>query len=261
MPCQAQLPDKQQTMTEEKRISPWIVGVVDTLVGARVILGTNIPHRNRLAVILMDTALETACRAFLKHRKRIALSDAHRHRDNLVKAVRGNLKEIDDVVWESINYYYEEIRNDLYHQSAGKTITDASLLDYQDTVEFVIGRALDMSVAPMVLAELEKLKISEGNNTPELGAVATPRLRGVSDRIEKVIVGVATVQPQNVDALNEFFKREGDPLRLKPTEFTNIVARNSGSKRFFYYSKEQKVWGLSSAGQFKLSQIGSTEET
>jgi hypothetical protein len=96
-------------MTEEKRISPWIAGVVDTLVGARVILGTNIPHRNRLAVILMDAALETACRAFLKHRKRIALSDAHRHRDNLVKAVRGNLKEIDDVVWESINYYYEVI--------------------------------------------------------------------------------------------------------------------------------------------------------
>src|SRR5262249_13777500 len=155
--------------------------------------------------------------------KRIALSDAHRHRDNLVKAVRSNLKEIDDVVWESINYYYEEIRNDLYHESAGKTITDASLLDYQDTVEFVIGRALDMSVAPMVLVELEKLKISESNNTPELGSVARPRLRGVSDRVEKVIVAVATVQPQNVDGLNEFFKREGDSLRLKPAEFTNIV--------------------------------------
>jgi hypothetical protein len=135
------------------------------------------------------------------------------------------------------------------------------LLDYQDTVEFVIGRALDISVAPMVLSEVEKLRISDGTNPSELGAVATPKLRGITDRVEKVIVGVSAVQPQSVDALNEFFKREGDSLRLKPAEFTNIVARNSGSKRFFYYSKEQKSWGLSSAGQFKLSQIGSTEET
>jgi hypothetical protein len=248
-------------MTEEKRTSPWIAGVVDTLVGARIILGTNIPHRNRLAVILMDTAFETACRAYLKHRKKIKLTDAHRNRDTLVKAVHGNLKEIDVAVWDSLNYYYEEIRNDLYHESAGKTITDASLLDYQDTVEFVIGRAFEVSVSPMVSAELEKLKISDAANAPDFGSVATPGLHGVSDRVDKVIVGVATAQPQNVNALNEFFKREGDSLRLKPAEFTNIVARNSGSKRFFYYSKEQKVWGLSSAGRFKLSQIGSTEET
>ncbi len=248
-------------MTEEKRLSPWITGVVDTLVGARVIVGTRIPHRNRLAVILMDTAFETACRAFLKHKKKIPLSEVHRHRDNLVKAVRGNLKDIDDAVWDSIDYYYQEIRNDLYHQSAGKTITDSSLLDYQDTVEFVIGRALDISVASMVLSEVEKLRICESANTPELGAVITPKLRGITDRVEKVIVGVAVVQPQNADVLNEFFKREGDSLRLKPMDFTNIVARNSGSKRFFYYSKEHKSWGLSSAGQFKLSQIGPTEET
>jgi hypothetical protein len=248
-------------MTEEKRPSPWITGVVDTLVGARVICGTKIPHRNRLAVILMDTAFETACRAFLKHKKKITLNEGHRNRDNLVKTVRGNLKDIDDAVWDSIDYYYQEIRNDLYHQSAGKTITDSSLLDYQDTVEFVIGRALDISVAPMVVFEVEKLRASESISTPELGTVLTPKLRGVTDRVEKVIVGIATVKPQSVGVLNEFFKREGDSLRLKPAEFTNIVARNTGSKRFFYYSKEHKNWGLSSAGQFKLSQIGSTEET
>jgi len=247
-------------MTEEKRLSPWIVGLVDTLVGARVILATTIPHRNRLAVILMDTAFETACRAFLKHKKKIKLNDAHRNRDTLVKATRGNLKQIDDGVWESINYYYEEIRNDLYHESAGKTITDEALLDYQDTVEFVISHAFDVSVASMVLAELEKLKASESSSLPELKTITAPSLRGITDRMDKVIVAVAAVQPHNSGDLNEFFKREGDPLRLKPTEFTNLLAKNSGSKRFFYYSKEHKTWGLSSAGQFKLSQIASTEQ-
>ena len=247
-------------MTDQKRVSPWIAGIVDTLVGARVLLGTTIPHRNRLAVILLDTAFETACRAFLKQKKRIKLTDAHRTRETLVKATRGNLKDIDDAVWESVAYYYEEIRNDLYHESAGKTITDTALLDYQDTIEFVIGRALDVSIGTMVAAEVEELKKAAVAEPVQLGAVATPSLRGVSNRIDKVILGVAAVQPQSVDTLNEFFKREGDSLRLKAAEFTNIVARNSGSKRFFYFSKEQKAWVLSSAGQFKVSQIGSAEE-
>lgn len=247
-------------MTEHKRISPWIAGIVDTLVGARVLLGTSIPHKNRLAVILMDTAFETACRAFLKHKKKIKLTDAHRSRETLVKATRGNLKDIDGAVWDSVNYYYEEIRNDLYHESAGKTITDASLLDYQDTVEFVIGRALDVAIAPMVTAEVEKLKQTSSIDASQAGAVATPGLRGISDRISKVVVGVAAVQPRGAEDLNEYFKREGDSLRLKPEEFTSLVARNSGSKRFFYYSKQQKTWQLSAAGQFKLSEISSRGE-
>lgn len=251
---------ERQTVTDQKRISPWIAGIVDTLVGARVLLGTNIPHRNRLAVILMDTAFETACRAFLKHKKRVKLTDAHKSRETLIKTTRGNLKDIDDAVWENVAYYYEEIRNDLYHESAGKTITDAALLDYQDTVEFVVGRALDVSVSPMVSAEIERLKQTAALEASQVGAVAAPGLRGISDRISKVVVGVAAVHPSSAEDLNEYFKREGDSLRLKPAEFTNLLARNSGSKRFFYYSKQQKTWQLSAAGQFKLSEISSRGE-
>lgn len=247
-------------MTEDKRASPWIAGIVDSLVGARVLLLTDIPHKNRLAVILMDTAFETACRTFLKHKKKIKLTDAHKTRDTLVKTTRGNLKDVDDAVWDSINYYYEEIRNDLYHESAGKTITDSAVLDYQDTVEFVISRAFEISVGPIVSTELEKARQTDVSSALTLGSVAKPAVRSVSDRVSKVIIGISSVQPRNAEALNDFFKREGDSLRLKPEEFTNIVARNSGSKRFFYFSKEQKVWTLSAAGQFKLSQIGSTEE-
>jgi DNA-directed RNA polymerase subunit F len=248
-------------VTDKKKVSPWVPGIIDTLVGARVLLGTTIPHRNRLAVILMDTAFETACRAFLKHRKRFKLTDAHRSRETLVKATRGNLKDIDDAVWESIAYYYEEIRNDLYHESAGRTITDTALLDYQDTVEFVIGRALNESIDKMVSAEAEELRKATVAEPVQLGAVVTPGLRDVSNRVDKVIVGIAAIQPRSAEELNEYFKREGDGLRVKAADFTNIVARNRGSKRFFYYSKEQKTWMLSAAGHFKLSQIGSTEAT
>jgi hypothetical protein len=53
------------------------------------------------------------------------------------------------------------------------------------------------------LSEVEKLRIFEGTSTPDLGAVVTPKLRGVTDRVDKVVVGVATVQPQSVEALKE----------------------------------------------------------
>jgi hypothetical protein len=80
------------------------------------------------------------------------------------------------------------------------------------------------------------------------------------ERVEKMIVAVAKVNPRSHEEVNEYFKREGDTLRVKAGAFTDIVARNSGSKRFFYYSREQKVWTLSAAGQFKLSQLAHRED-
>jgi hypothetical protein len=86
-------------------------------------------------VILIDSAFETACRAFLQHKAKIKLGDSHKHRDNLISTMKSKLKEIDSEVWDNINFYYEEIRCDFYHQSAGKTITETAVLDYRDTVE------------------------------------------------------------------------------------------------------------------------------
>jgi hypothetical protein len=57
-------------------ISPWLRGIIDTLVGARLISQSAIPHRNRLAVILFDSAFETSCRAYLTHKAKIKLSDS-----------------------------------------------------------------------------------------------------------------------------------------------------------------------------------------
>ena len=248
----------ETNVSRDQKASPWISGVVDTLVGARFLMGTQIPHRNRLALILMDSALETACRAFLRHRKKIKLADAHEHRDALVKVVRQNLKDVDPEVWDNLNYYYTEIRNDLYHESAGKTVTDIALLEYQDTVEFVINKAHEVQIGPMVSAELDRIRKAGNEPTPnaeETGAVPLPELRYVPGKVEKVLVAVAAVQPKGAKEINEFFKKEGDGLRVRPEEFTGIVARNTGSKRFFYFSREQKSWGLSSAGQFKLSQL------
>ncbi len=210
----------------------------------------------------MDSAFETACRAFLRHKLKMKLDENHQHRENLVKVVRNNLKDIDSEVWDNISYYYTEIRNDLYHQSAGKTVTDIALLDYQDTVEFVIGRALELSVGQMAITEFDNvIRLEKESPGESPGAVSQKvRLGTLSDRVDKLIVAVAAIQPHSAAEVNEYFKREGDSLRLKPEEFGGMVARNRGSKRFFYYFKEQKCWVLSAAGKFKLGQFGKSED-
>ena len=58
-------------------VSPWLRGIMDTLVGAELLRLSAIPHRNRLAVILIDSAFETACRSYLQHKAKIKLSDSH----------------------------------------------------------------------------------------------------------------------------------------------------------------------------------------
>jgi hypothetical protein len=242
-------------MTTAKQ-RPWIAGIVDTFVGAQILMRTSIPHRNRLAVILIDSGFETACRAYLHHVAKVKPDEAHRNRENVVKAVRGFLKEIDNDVWENINFYYTDIRNDFYHQTANKTITDVAILDYLDAVIFVVDTAFKIGVGQLVADALSvAAKELELKAPLEVAAPSLPRLRTIVKDVDKVLIGVASATPRNADELNDYFKREGEKLRLKNDAFTNIVARNSGSKNLFYYSREEKLWKLSGLGEFRLKEL------
>lgn len=235
------------------KTSPWVRGIVDTLVGAALIRNSAIPTRNRLVVILVDTAFETACRAFLKYHLRIKLDQNHAHRETLVKTVKAKLQDIDQEVWDNIDYYYTEIRCDFYHQSAGKTLTDTDLLDYQETVEFVIDRAFGISIGDLVRAAQEALP--EGSTTPQTDIPEGVSIHQVDDDRDKVLVAVAFTSPESVEEINAYFKREGEKLRLKPKDLTGILARNSGTKRYFFYNRKTRRWELSGLGKFRLKQL------
>lgn len=239
------------------KISPWLPGVIDTLVGAAVIRGSAIPSRNRLAVILIDSAFETACRAFLQYKARVKLADNHKHRENLVSTVRSKLPDIDEAVWDSINFYYAEIRCDFYHQSAGKTITDVAILDYAETVEFVINKAFDIEVGQMMTAAVAQLE-QDGRPAREGAAdslLSLPSLPQVKGGVNKMILAVAQLSPKAVDQVNEFFRKQGEPTRMTREQFIGLVGRNSSTKRFFYYDQQRKVWQLSALGRVKLQQL------
>ncbi len=237
------------------KTNPILLGIIDTFVGAELIRQSQIPHRNRLSVILIDSAFETACRAYLQYVVKIKLADAHKHRETLIKTVKSHLKSIDEQVWKDIDYYYTDIRCNFYHQSAGKTITDVSFLDYRDTVEFVINEAFSIKVADLVGQEVSKLATAQ--SAASVGTVKQKRLpiSLFANKADKVLIAVDALTPKSSDEINEFFKQEGESLRLKGDDFIGIVGRHSGTKKFFYFDKDSKQWKLSGLGKFKLSQL------
>lgn len=240
-------------------MSPWLSGLIDTLVGAELLRGSAIPHRNRLAVILIDSAFETACRSFLQHKAKIKLDENHKHRDKLISTMKSKLSGIDSEVWDNINFYYEDIRCDFYHRSAGKTIIDTSVLDYRDTVEFVIDTAFGTKVRPIVEEQLVVAQTSDIADESAGDSRPTIHVVDARDRTTKVLIAVATVAAKSVDDVNGFFKREGESLRLKPGEFTTILARNSGSKKLFYFDRDERCWKLSKLGRKKLDDASHEE--
>jgi len=238
----------------DHKLSPWLRGIIDTLAGAHLIRSSQIPTKNRLVVILVDTAFETACRSFLKHKAMITLDKNHSHRDVLVKTVRAKLSDIDEEVWKNIDYYYTELRCDFYHQSAGKTLTDTDLLDYQETVEFVIDRAFGIQTQQLVRAEWERLEANKVPPDAKDGEFVVP-IHQFPAKKDKILIAVASLNPGTVEEVNDWLKRAGDSLRLKKDDFTSIVARNSGTKKFFFYNRETRRWELSGLGKFRLQQL------
>ena len=117
---------------------------------------------------------------------------------------------------------------------------------------FVIDRAFSLKTADLVQAALGKAMLVGAPERPEEVPIS---LAGIATKVDRVLAGVATIKPRNVEELNTFFKKEGVSLRLSRDEFTSIVARNRGSKNFFYFNKDLKRWELSALGRFRLPNV------
>ncbi|RJP28011.1 MAG: hypothetical protein C4533_05910 [Candidatus Omnitrophota bacterium] len=227
---------------------PWLRGIIDTLTAANLIKHSKIEHRNRLVVILLDSALEIAFRSFLKRIKRIQLSEAHKHRENLVKAVQNNIS-FDAEVWDSINYYYEDIRCDFYHTSSDKTLTDKSLETYIELVEFVINSLLNIKCRDFILKPSEVMT-TEGASKDQEKPIYFGDLK--SD-LEVFLVGVDKYNPSSLTELLEHLKKEGVRKKFTYKQFNNCVGANY--RHLFYYDKSTKRWNLSSEGLRKLRSL------
>jgi hypothetical protein len=239
-------------MTNGGERKPWLEGIIDTLVGARFLLQSAIPHRNRLAVILLDSAFETGCRTYLRNVAKVKLEEAHKHRDNLMKLVQAKLSGIDTDVWNSLDYYYDEIRNDFYHVSASKTLTESAVLDYEETVQFILDKAFSAKMKDIVET---RIKSAVHTESPIPDSQQEVNWGKTLTRTERILAAVAAISPRKVDEVNSYLKKQGIALRINANDFTNTVARNTGSRNLFFFDRDQKRWGLSALGKFKLASL------
>lgn len=233
-------------MSEIKQ--PWLRGIIETLTAANLIKHSKIEHRNRLIVILLDSALEISFRNFLKRNKNIKLSEQHKHRENLVKTVKDNTS-FDQKVWDLINYYYEDIRCDLYHSSSDKTLTDTSLDDYSELVEFVIDTLFSIKSRECILEPKEVIEENEIKKEND-NQIYFSNLK--SD-LEIFLVGVDKCKPSSFTELNEYLKKEGARKRFTSKQFNNCSRVNY--RHLFYHDKSMKKWNLSSEGLRRLREI------
>lgn len=203
----------------------------------------------------MDSAFETACRAYLKYIVRIKLDEAHKQRKNLVKVVKYKLTSIDKAVWKKIDYYYEEIRNDLYHQTSSLTIPDNQLHEYVKMVKLFIDTAFSIKCDKIVASRTRSFNTEKGSNKSQTNIPQASLLLSLPKKKDKMVLAVAHLQPRSVNEVNVFFKTQGDRTKITATEFTSILGRNKGSMKYFFFDKVTKSWHLSEPGKRKLEQF------
>jgi hypothetical protein len=125
-------------------------GIVDALRCVGMIRSSNLPTRNRLAFLTLDSTLEISMRLFLRYRKGVTLDPVkHRSRYVLLGMVKKKLK-LEDALWDQLTYCYDGIRCPLYHEASDMTLTDVMLDDFQETVAFLITEMFRIDAASAI---------------------------------------------------------------------------------------------------------------
>jgi hypothetical protein len=93
-------------------------------------------HKNRFALILLDSCLEIAFRDYLAHVKNIKFDRKQFTRAALIDAMKKN-SQIPDDMWKSIDYFYE-LRCSLIHELATPEIIESDIEDFREIVSTVL---------------------------------------------------------------------------------------------------------------------------
>lgn len=122
--------------------SPWMRGIIDSFSCFKLLDSSGLESKNRINLIILDSTLEILFKNYLLFVKKFKKKDIPSIRKDLHKIVKKHSK-IKTETWEKIEYYYD-IRNDLYHETTGKTITDSGAKEFhdlvEDTVEILFGK-------------------------------------------------------------------------------------------------------------------------
>ena len=148
-PIKARLKSKNTRKKGKSRVLPWKKSLTDMLLISDKIFHKKEPeHRNRVVVLLFDSAVEVGMRAYLRlviNTKESTTESSEQDFNKLVKSVKAASKNqnLDKDTWGNIEQMHR-IRNKLYHEFAEMTVEDSSILSYKAAVLDLFKKLLDI---------------------------------------------------------------------------------------------------------------------
>jgi len=242
-------------LTQIYEVKPWVRGLVETLTAVKLLRESLIESKNRLALILLDSALEIGFKNFLIYEKEVTLEKNNpilTYRHKLHKAVAEKTMGMfnvepwdDDKVWKLVNFYYEA-RCDLYHETAEKTLFDSSIGDLFSLVSFVLDRLFSIQTKDLSLDSRQVFPI-ERKSLVNLSRLKKP--------IDLFVVAVAHSQSKSPKDLKVALKKLGS----RKSYSASIIATYLFSYRHLFHRNEDTgVIELTHLGQIhyeKLSKL------
>jgi len=121
---------------------PWTVGLYESLIAVDIILKQNLKQKNRICLILLDSALEIGFKEFLVNESNEYYSDKKlkelfEKRNELEKEIKRHI-DIEEKYWKKLRYYHN-LRNKLIHERA-VSISSDEIDNFREVVEIILNK-------------------------------------------------------------------------------------------------------------------------
>jgi len=227
-------------------LPPWVRGIADNLAAAKLLLDSTLESRNRLALILLDSALEIGFREYLENVKKITGLDeeAMKHRETLVKVVRRNSRIIQDD-WTRVDFFYV-LRCNCYHESASLTLSDTLIAEFYTLVSSIVDLLFDVTISAHLPDQEDIIRKSASGP-----AIALPISKARSD-VEEIVMALFDGPLKDSTEIAERLKQKGSRRRMAPSKISSRMS-DANYRHFFYNGAEG--WTLSDAGRDRFFAI------
>ncbi|WP_461632111.1 ATP-binding protein [Labilibaculum euxinus] len=130
-------------------IKPWANGAMEAYIAINEIKKLALDQKNRLVLLILDSAMEIAFKDYLVNDSRETYSETRltaimKNRSEVHKEVKKNIS-FDTVDWPKIEYYYK-LRCDLVHKRASADISDHDVQVYQTLYEKIMNQLFSLQL-------------------------------------------------------------------------------------------------------------------
>lgn len=227
--------------------NPWLRGLLDGISAANLIRSSAIAHKNRIAIIVLDSTLEIAFKNYIENVLGIRNIPKPKweSREEINKIIKKKT-DFEPEVWKQVDYFYE-IRNSFYHEDSDKTVIDDTVANFQELVEFFINNLFNIQCS-------QELPLLQSLLPIEFQQQKVP-INRISEAINVIVVAVAESESKDSIAINEYLKKKG----FKGNIPNGIISKYLNHYYpHFFYKDANGVWKLSEEGVTRYGEIKNT---